>query len=71
MSRFSLDVQGDLDTDLANLAKAEHLTKADIVRRAIAIYSLLKRHSKGPDGKFRRFVVLDSDNKVAVEIAIP
>lgn len=69
MPRYTIDFDDDFDKTLTELVKtSDATTKADVIRRAVATYSYLKKAQK--TGKNTK-VALTEDDKVTKEIVLP
>ena len=69
MPRYTIDFDDDFDKTLTELVKtSDATTKADVIRRAVATYSYLKKAQKA--GKNAK-VALTEDDKVTKEIVLP
>jgi len=69
MPRYTIDFDDDFDQTLTELVKtSDATTKADVIRRAVATYSYLKKAQKsGQNAK----VAITEDDKVTKEIVLP
>ena len=69
MPRYTIDFDDDFDKTLTDLVKStDATTKADVIRRAVASYSYLKKQQQAnKDSK----VAITEDNKVIKEIVLP
>ena len=69
MPRYTIDFDDDFDKTLTDLiSTTDATTKADVIRRAVASYSYLKKQQRAnKDAK----VVITSDDKVIKEIVLP
>jgi metal-responsive CopG/Arc/MetJ family transcriptional regulator len=69
MPRYTIDFDDDFDNTLTELVKnTDATTKADVIRRAVATYSYLKKAQK--ENKNAK-VAITEDNKVKKEIVLP
>jgi predicted transcriptional regulator len=69
MPRFTIDFDDDFDKTLSDLVKTtDATTKADVIRRAVASYSYLKKQQSA--NKDARIVVTD-DDKLNKEVVLP
>jgi predicted transcriptional regulator len=69
MPRYTIDFDDDFDQTLTELVKtSDATTKADVIRRAVATYSYLKKAQKS--GKNAK-VAITEDDKVTKEIVLP
>lgn len=69
MPRYTIDFDKDFDKTLLDLvATTDATTKADVIRRAVASYSFLKKQQKAnKDAK----IVITDDDKLRKEIVLP
>jgi len=69
MPRYTIDFDKDFDKTLSDLVEmTDATTKADVIRRAVASYSYLKKQQKAhKDAK----IVITEDDKVKKEIVLP
>lgn len=69
MPRYTIDFDEDFDKTLTDLVKnSDATTKADVIRRAVATYSYLKKVQK--ENKNAK-VAITEDDKVKKEIVLP
>ncbi len=69
MPRYTIDFDKEFDKTLSDLvASTDATTKADVIRRAVASYSFLKKQQK--ENKDAKIVVTD-DDKLRKEIVLP
>jgi predicted transcriptional regulator len=69
MPRYTIDFDNDFDKTLSELvATTDATTKADVIRRAVASYSYLKKQQQA--NKDAKIVVTD-DNNLKKEIVLP
>jgi predicted transcriptional regulator len=69
MPRYTIDFDKDFDKTLSELVEnTDATTKADVIRRAVASYSYLKRQQR--DNKDAKIVITD-DGKLKKEIVLP
>jgi hypothetical protein len=69
MPRYTIDFDADFDKTLTDLVKnTDATTKADVIRRAVASYSYLKKQQS--ENKNAKIVITD-DNQVRKEIVLP
>ena len=69
MPRYTIDFDENFDKTLTELVKtSDATTKADVIRRAVATYSYLKKAQQA--GKNAR-VAITEDDKVMKEIVLP
>jgi hypothetical protein len=68
--RYTIDFDDQFDETLAELVKTtDATTKADVIRRAVASYSYLKKQQR--QNKDAKVAITDQDNKVLKEIVLP
>jgi predicted transcriptional regulator len=69
MPRYTIDFDNDFDKTLSELIETtDATTKADVIRRAVASYSYLKKQQKAnKDAK----IVITDDDKLRKEIVLP
>jgi hypothetical protein len=69
MPRYTIDFDKDFDKTLSDLIETtDATTKADVIRRAVASYSYLKKQQQA--NKDAKIVVTD-DDKLRKEIVLP
>ena len=70
MPRYTIDFDNDFDKTLSDLVKDTSApTKAEVIRRAVASYSYLKKQQrKDADAKVS---ITDKNDKVIKEIVLP
>ncbi len=67
MPRLTIEFPDEGDEILRKLAKDEHTTKRDVIRRALALYNYV--HEEGVRmGGDRRLSITDKDSKVVKDI---
>jgi hypothetical protein len=69
MPRYTIDFDNDFDKTLSDLVDTtDATTKADVIRRAVASYSYLKKQQQAnKDAK----IVITDDDKLRKEIVLP
>jgi hypothetical protein len=69
MPRYTIDFDNDFDNTLSELVKTtDATTKADVIRRAVASYSFLKKQQQSnKDAK----IVITDDDKLKKEVILP
>ncbi len=69
MPRYTIDFDKDFDKTLSELVETtDATTKADVIRRAVASYSYLKKQQRSnKDAK----IVITDDDKLKKEIVLP
>ena len=70
MPRFTIDFDDDFDKTLSELVKdTDARTKTEVIRRAVASYSYLKKQQRqNKDAKLR---IIGKDDKPLQEIVLP
>lgn len=69
MPRYTIDFDKDFDKTLSELVETtDATTKADVIRRAVASYSYLKKEQRA--NKEAKIVITD-DDKLKKEIVLP
>jgi hypothetical protein len=66
MPRMTIDLPEKVDQILKDLAVKDEITKGEVLRRAIAIYKVLK--DSGVESGGNKVVITDPDNKILKEI---
>ncbi len=67
MARLTIEFPDEGDRILKKLAKDEHTTKREVIRRALALYNYL--HQEGVKmGSDKRVSITDKDNKIIKDI---
>jgi hypothetical protein len=69
MSRFTLDFSPEFVTLLEGLAESKGLTKAEILRRAVASYSFLDGQTRSEPG--RKVSITNQEDKVLKDVVLP
>jgi hypothetical protein len=69
MPRYTIDFDKEFDKTLSDLVgSTDATTKADVIRRAVASYSYLKKEQKAnKDAK----IVITDDDKLRKEVVLP
>jgi hypothetical protein len=69
MPRYTIDFDKEFDKTLSDLIETtDATTKADVIRRAVASYSYLKKQQKAnKDAK----IVITDDDKLRKEVVLP
>jgi hypothetical protein len=69
MPRYTIDFDKDFDKTLSELVETtDATTKADVIRRAVASYSFLKKQQRtNKDAK----IVITDDDKLKKEVILP
>jgi hypothetical protein len=69
MPRYTIDFGKDFEKTLSDLVETtDATTKADVIRRAVASYSFLKKQQQ--ENKDAKIVITD-DHKLRKEIVLP
>jgi len=69
MPRYTIDFDKEFDKTLSDLVETtDATTKADVIRRAVASYSYLKKAQKTNK---RVRIILTDDDKVTKEVVLP
>ena len=70
MPRYTIDIDDEFDKTLTDLIKnTDATTKAEVIRRAVASYSYLKKQQRQQkDTKLR---IVDKNDKPLQEIVLP
>lgn len=66
-NRYSIELALDLDAKLEELAKQRGISKADLIRRALALYALVDEKTKDD----QELAIVDKDNEVKYLITMP
>ena len=70
MPRYTIDFDDDFDKTLSDLVKnTSAATKAEVIRRAVASYSYLKKQQRQNEDV--KVSITDKDNNVIKEIVLP
>ena len=65
--RFTLDVGTELDSELSEISSSQGVTKAEIIRRALALYMVVK-----PELRLKRkLAVVDEEEKILFKVPVP
>jgi len=64
MPKYTIDLGADYDKQLGEVAKRRGMTKADILRRALATYVIVDQETR--DGN--RLAIADKEGKVVKEL---
>jgi predicted transcriptional regulator len=68
-TRYTIDLDQNLDKTLSGLAENKGTTKAEIIKRALATYSFISGQTPSESGK--KVSITDQSDKVLKDIAIP
>jgi len=68
-TRYTIDLDKDFDTKLTNLAREKNTTKAEIIKRALATYSVLS--GQVADQQDKKVSITTKDDKVLKDVIIP
>ena len=66
MPRLTIEFPDEVNDVLEKLAKADHTTKRDVIRRALALYDYL--HEQKVKGGARKVSITDANDKVLKDI---
>lgn len=70
MPRYTIDFDASFDKTLDDLvSNTDATTKAEVIRRAVASYSYLKKQQRKDEDA--RVAIVDKDDKVMKEIVLP
>lgn len=68
-TRYTIDLDKNFDNTLTMLAERKSVTKAEVIRRALATYSYISKQTlENPDYKLS---ITGNDDRVLKDIAIP
>jgi predicted transcriptional regulator len=67
MARFTIDGDQQFDAKLEQLSELRHVSKAEIVRRALALYFSVESNMNIGD----RLLVANSENQPIKELVLP
>ncbi len=68
MPRLTVEFPEEVNDMLGKLAKDEHTTKREVIRRALALYDYLSEEGVRAGGKHNLAITTKGDNKVIKEI---
>ena len=68
-TRYTMDLDTQLDEALSELAARKGTSKADIIKRALATYNFISGQVSGNSDK--KFSITTSDDKVIKDIVVP
>ncbi len=69
--RYTIDLDKRFDSRLAELAQQKGTTKAEIIKRALATYSVITGSVQAPDNSDKKLSITNQDDKVLEDIVIP
>lgn len=69
MSRYTVDFSKDFDKLLSELADMKSMSKAEIIRRAVASYAFLDKQA--PRSSDKKISITDKNDKVIKDIVLP
>lgn len=69
MSRYTVDLSGQIDDVLGELADKDSSTKAEVIRRALLSYATLKKEMEGEQGA--SVTITNQEGAPVKEIVIP
>lgn len=70
MSRYTIDLQKEFDDMLSGLSDKKGVTKAEIIRQAVALYAYLQKNIDSRSGDTKLSITSDND-EVLKDIIIP
>ena len=68
-TRYTVDLDNTFDTTLSTLASQRGTTKAEIIRRALATYSVL--WAQAPMNSQKKVSITDQNDRVLKDVVIP
>ena len=68
-TRYTMDLDKQLDASLSELAAKKGASKAEIIKRALATYNYISGQMPAESG--RKFSITTSDDRVVKDIVIP
>jgi hypothetical protein len=68
--RYTIDLGEKIDNVLTRLALENETSKAEIIKRAVAVYNFLQREA-GENRPDRKVTITDNNDKVLKEICLP
>jgi predicted transcriptional regulator len=68
-TRYTMDLDKQLDEALSELAARKGTSKAEIIKRALATYNFIS--CQAPADSNKKFSITTSDDKVIKDIIIP
>jgi predicted transcriptional regulator len=71
MSRFTVDLGPEFDRRLANLAEDRSTTKAEVIRRALIAYEVLKNEEKSGHTVSITGQVENGQQKILKDVLLP
>jgi len=69
MSRYTVDFSNEFDQLLEKLAENKKMSKAEVIRRAVASYSFLDEHTNAETGT--KVSITTRDDKVLKDVVLP
>lgn len=69
MPRLTIEFPDEGDKILSRLAKEEHTTKREVIRRALALYNYISEEGVRMGGE-RRLSITDKDGRVVKDIIV-
>ncbi|CAE6768396.1 MULTISPECIES: ribbon-helix-helix protein, CopG family [Xanthomonas] len=67
--RYTIDLDANFDATLSSLASQKGTTKAEIIRRALATYTILSQQTQTREGQ--KVSITDSADHVLKNIMVP
>lgn len=68
MSRLTVEFPEEINNMLGQLAKKEHTSKREVIRRALALYGYLADEGVRAGGDYKLSVTTKQDNEVVKDI---
>jgi predicted transcriptional regulator len=68
-SRYTIDLDTAFDNTLSALASQKGTTKAEIIKRALATYSVLS--AQAPINSKKKVSITDSEDRVLKDVVLP
>ncbi len=70
MAKYGFEISGTLEEVFERMAREKGLTKAELIRRALATYSFLDREARDGEG-VARVEIAERDGKPRREVILP
>lgn len=70
MAKYGFEISGSLEETFERMAKEKGLTKAELIRRALATYTFLDREARDDLG-VARVEIAERDGKPRREVILP
>ena len=68
MSRLTVEFPEEINHRLAQLAKKEHTSKREVIRRALALYDYLSEEGVRTGGDYKLSITTKGDSEVVKDI---